>query len=136
MLSKTIDEPLRESLLRDNSLTRRVIQVTNPASPSLRSVCRGQASALCSLRVEKDTETESPVPLDDLKSVRNGNEGAEKLQVKIQAFEEKIAADSSPPGSARRYSLGQVSKEERKEMRFNRYGSAAGVRALLLPTRL
>ncbi|XP_010143211.1 PREDICTED: ventricular zone-expressed PH domain-containing protein homolog 1 isoform X2 [Buceros rhinoceros silvestris] len=76
-------------------------------------------------RVEKDTETESPVPMDDLKSVMNGNEEDEKLQVKIQAFEEKITVDSSPPGSVRRYSLGQVSKEERKDMRFNRSKSLA-----------
>lgn len=73
--------------------------------------------------MENDTETESPVPLDDLKSVMNGNEEDEKLQVKIQAFEEKINVDNSTPGSVRRYSLGQVSKEERKDMRFNRYGS-------------
>ncbi|KAM6062560.1 ventricular zone-expressed PH domain-containing protein homolog 1 [Chlamydotis macqueenii] len=76
-------------------------------------------------RTEDDTATESPVPLDDLKSVMNGNEEDEKLQVKIQAFEEKINVDSSTPGSARRYSLGQVSKEERKDMRFNRSKSLA-----------
>nr|XP_009503787.1 PREDICTED: ventricular zone-expressed PH domain-containing protein homolog 1 isoform X2 [Phalacrocorax carbo] len=76
-------------------------------------------------RMENDTETESPVPLDDLKSVMNGNEEDEKLQVKIQAFEEKINVDSGTPGSVRRYSLGQVSKEERKDMRFNRSKSLA-----------
>ncbi|NXE98603.1 MELT protein, partial [Menura novaehollandiae] len=76
-------------------------------------------------RVEKDTEAECPVPLDDLKSVVNGNEEDEKLQVKIQAFEEKINVDNSTPGSVRRYSLGQVSKEERKDMRFNRSKSLA-----------
>lgn len=53
----------------------------------------------------------------------NGNEENEKLQVKIQAFEEKISIDNNTPGSVRRYSVGQFSKEERKEMRFNRYGS-------------
>ncbi|XP_068810214.1 ventricular zone-expressed PH domain-containing protein homolog 1 isoform X4 [Struthio camelus] len=51
---------------------------------------------------ENDTETESPVPLDDLKSVVNRNEEDEKLQVKIQAFEEKINVESSTPGSVRR----------------------------------
>ncbi|KAM6357216.1 ventricular zone-expressed PH domain-containing protein homolog 1 isoform 2-T2 [Alca torda] len=76
-------------------------------------------------RMENDTETESPVQLDDLKSVMNGNEEDEKLQVKIQAFEEKINVDNSTPGSVRRYSLGQVSKEERKDMRFNRSKSLA-----------
>ncbi|OPJ85479.1 ventricular zone-expressed PH domain-containing protein-like protein 1 [Patagioenas fasciata monilis] len=76
-------------------------------------------------RMENDAETESPAPLDDLKSVMNGNEEDEKLQVKIQAFEEKINVDNNTPGSVRRYSLGQVSKEERKDMRFNRSKSLA-----------
>ncbi|XP_051482719.1 ventricular zone-expressed PH domain-containing protein homolog 1 isoform X1 [Apus apus] len=76
-------------------------------------------------RMENDMETESPAPLDDLKSVMNGNEEDEKLQVKIQAFEEKINVDNSTPGSVRRYSLGQVSREERKDMRFNRSKSLA-----------
>ncbi|XP_038039580.2 ventricular zone-expressed PH domain-containing protein homolog 1 isoform X3 [Anas platyrhynchos] len=76
-------------------------------------------------RTENDIEIESPVPLDDLKSVMNGNEEEEKLQVKIQAFEEKININNSTPGSIRRYSLGQVSKEERKDMRFNRSKSLA-----------
>ncbi|NXO01786.1 MELT protein, partial [Rhinopomastus cyanomelas] len=75
--------------------------------------------------MENDTETEPPVALDDLKCIMNGHEEDEKLQVKIQAFEEKISVDSSTPGSARRYSLGQVSKEERKDMRFNRSKSLA-----------
>ncbi|NXW56127.1 MELT protein, partial [Eurystomus gularis] len=76
-------------------------------------------------RMENDTEMESPVPLDDLRSVMSGNEEDEKLQVKIQAFEEKINVDNSTPCSVRRYSLGQVSREERKDMRFNRSKSLA-----------
>ncbi|XP_074819810.1 ventricular zone-expressed PH domain-containing protein homolog 1 isoform X2 [Natator depressus] len=76
-------------------------------------------------RTENDSEAESPVQLDDLKSVMNENEEDEKLQVKIQAFEEKINVDNNTPGSVRRYSLGQVSKEERKDMRFNRSKSLA-----------
>ncbi|NXA11784.1 MELT protein, partial [Sapayoa aenigma] len=76
-------------------------------------------------RMENDAETEPPLPLDDLKSVMNGKEEDEKLQVKIQAFEEKINVDNSTPGSVRRYSLSQVSKEERKDMRFNRSKSLA-----------
>ncbi|NXM30624.1 MELT protein, partial [Oxyruncus cristatus] len=84
-----------------------------------------EADSAPGARVEKDTETEPPVPLDDFKSVMDGNEEDEKLQVKIQAFEEKINVDNSTPGSVRRYSLGQVSKEERKDMRFNRSKSLA-----------
>ncbi|NXP20691.1 MELT protein, partial [Scytalopus superciliaris] len=76
-------------------------------------------------RMENDTEMESAAPLDDLKSVMSGGEEDEKLQVKIQAFEEKINVENSTPGSVRRYSLGQVSKEERKDMRFNRSKSLA-----------
>ncbi|XP_023555468.1 ventricular zone-expressed PH domain-containing protein homolog 1 isoform X1 [Octodon degus] len=48
-----------------------------------------------------------------------------KLQVKIQAFEDKINAESNSPGSLRRYSLGHISKEERKNIRFNRSKSVA-----------
>ncbi|XP_078245185.1 ventricular zone-expressed PH domain-containing protein homolog 1 isoform X3 [Pogona vitticeps] len=76
-------------------------------------------------RVEDVAETESPLQLDDLKSIMSENEEEEKLQVKIQAFEEKINIENSTPGSVRRYSLGQVSKEERKDMRFNRSKSLA-----------
>uniref|UniRef100_A0A8D2J3N9 Ventricular zone expressed PH domain containing 1 n=1 Tax=Varanus komodoensis TaxID=61221 RepID=A0A8D2J3N9_VARKO len=73
-------------------------------------------------QLENDpTSEKSPSQLDDLKSIMNGNEEDEKLQVKIQAFGEKINIDSGTPGSVRRYSLGQVSKEERKDMRFSRY---------------
>ncbi|XP_072200465.1 ventricular zone-expressed PH domain-containing protein homolog 1 isoform X6 [Excalfactoria chinensis] len=84
-----------------------------------------ESSSTASARTENDTDTESSVPLGNLKSVVNGNEEDEKLQVKIQAFEGKINIDTSTPGSVRRYSLGQVSKEERKDMRFNRSKSLA-----------
>ncbi|NXD28111.1 MELT protein, partial [Spelaeornis formosus] len=83
------------------------------------------ADSAAAARMENNPEAECPVPLDGLKSVVNGSEEDEKLQVKIQAFEEKINVDSSTPGSVRRYSLGQVSKEERKDMRFNRSKSLA-----------
>ncbi|KAM9378824.1 ventricular zone-expressed PH domain-containing protein homolog 1 [Phaethornis superciliosus] len=82
-------------------------------------------SSRAGARVENDTGTESPIPLDDLKAVMSGNEEDDKLQVKIQAFEEKINVENSTPGSVRRYSLGQVSKEERKDLRFNRSKSLA-----------
>ncbi|NXQ25458.1 MELT protein, partial [Alaudala cheleensis] len=82
-------------------------------------------TAAAAARMEHEPEAECPVPLDDLKSVVDGSEEDEKLQVKIQAFEEKINVDNSTPGSVRRYSLGQVSKEERKDMRFNRSKSLA-----------
>ncbi|NXN04559.1 MELT protein, partial [Sylvia borin] len=81
--------------------------------------------AAAAARMENDSEAECPAPLDDLKSALSGSEEDEKLQVKIQAFEEKINVDNSTPGSVRRYSLGQVSKEERKDMRFNRSKSLA-----------
>lgn len=48
-------------------------------------------------------------------------ENHEKLQVKIQAFEDKINAEGNTPGSVRRYSLGHVSKEEQRNIRFGRY---------------
>ncbi|KAJ7324770.1 hypothetical protein JRQ81_017790 [Phrynocephalus forsythii] len=87
-------------------------------------------------RVEDVAETESPSQLDDLKSMMSENEEEGKLQVKIQAFEEKINIENSTPGSVRRYSLGQVSKEERKDLRFNRSKSLAlhGVRMKGVPS--
>ncbi|NXT08054.1 MELT protein, partial [Prunella fulvescens] len=106
--------------------SRDIYRMSNSFSAIARLLARqlgtdGAATA----RMENDPEAECPVPLDDLKSVVNGSEEDEKLQVKIQAFEEKINVDNSTPGSVRRYSLGQVSKEERKDMRFNRSKSLA-----------
>uniref|UniRef100_A0A2R9B2K5 Ventricular zone expressed PH domain containing 1 n=1 Tax=Pan paniscus TaxID=9597 RepID=A0A2R9B2K5_PANPA len=71
------------------------------------------------------TEIEFPEKLEETKLIVTENEDHEKLQVKIQAFEDKINAESNTPGSIRRYSLGQVSKEERKNIRFNRSKSLA-----------
>lgn len=64
---------------------------------------------------------EFPERLEETKLTVTENEDHEKLQVKIQAFEDKINAESNTPGSVRRYSLGQISKDERKDIRFNRY---------------
>ncbi|NWV08930.1 MELT protein, partial [Ptilonorhynchus violaceus] len=105
--------------------SRDIYRMSNSFGAIARLLGRRLGSDAPGARVENDTEAECPVPLDDLKSVVSGSEEDEKLQVKIQAFEEKINVDSSTPGSVRRYSLGQVSKEERKDMRFNRSKSLA-----------
>ncbi|XP_062960536.1 ventricular zone-expressed PH domain-containing protein homolog 1 isoform X2 [Cynocephalus volans] len=76
-------------------------------------------------RGKPSTEMEFPEKLEESKLTIAENEDREKLQVKIQAFENKINAESNTPGSIRRYSLGQVSKEERKNIRFNRSKSLA-----------
>ncbi|NXD38322.1 MELT protein, partial [Copsychus sechellarum] len=108
------------------SQSRDIYRMSNSFSAIARLLARQlERSGAAAARVENSPEAECPVPLDDLKSVVNGSEEDEKLQVKIQAFEEKINVDSSTPGSVRRYSLGQVSKEERKDMRFNRSKSLA-----------
>lgn len=52
----------------------------------------------------------------------------QRLQVKIQAFEEKMGeeggveevGEEDSPAPQRRYSLSQAVREERREMRFNR----------------
>lgn len=51
----------------------------------------------------------------------------QRLQVKIQAFEEKMGeageedeVEEDSPAPQRRYSLSQAVREERREMRFNR----------------
>ncbi|XP_038549075.1 ventricular zone-expressed PH domain-containing protein isoform X1 [Micropterus salmoides] len=62
-----------------------------------------------------------------------GGDGSEqRLQVKIQAFEEKMGeeggeeeVEEDSPAPQRRYSLSQAVREERREMRFNRSKSLA-----------
>ncbi|KAK3549120.1 hypothetical protein QTP70_032784 [Hemibagrus guttatus] len=55
----------------------------------------------------------------------------QSLQVKIQAFEEKLEevaqeeAETNSPGPQRCHSLGQVARDERKDIRFNRSKSLA-----------
>uniref|UniRef100_A0A8C7BPP5 Ventricular zone expressed PH domain containing 1 n=1 Tax=Neovison vison TaxID=452646 RepID=A0A8C7BPP5_NEOVI len=78
-----------------------------------------------SSRKKTSTEVEIPEKLEKIKLTLAENEDHEKLQVKIQAFEDKINAESNTPSSIRRYSLGQFSKEERKDIRFNRSKSLA-----------
>ncbi|CAD7673633.1 unnamed protein product [Nyctereutes procyonoides] len=78
-----------------------------------------------SSRKNPSTEVAFPEKLEEIKLTLAENEDHEKLQVKIQAFEDKINVESNTPSSIRRYSLGQFSKEERKEIRFNRSKSLA-----------
>lgn len=74
-----------------------------------------------------------PSPCASLQG-RGGGGGAEgseqQLQVKVQAFEEKMGGDGgeveveeNSPAPQRRYSLSQAVREERREMRFNRFVS-------------
>uniref|UniRef100_A0A8C6AM43 Ventricular zone expressed PH domain containing 1 n=1 Tax=Monodon monoceros TaxID=40151 RepID=A0A8C6AM43_MONMO len=76
-------------------------------------------------RRKLSTEIEFLEKLEEASLTVDENEDHEKLQVKIQAFEEKINAEGNTPGSIRRYSLDQISKEERKDIRFNRSKSLA-----------
>ncbi|XP_030879642.1 ventricular zone-expressed PH domain-containing protein homolog 1, partial [Leptonychotes weddellii] len=78
-----------------------------------------------SSRKKPSTEFEIPEKLEEIKLTLTENEDREKLQVKIQAFEDKINAESNTPSSIRRYSLGQFSKEERKDIRFSRVTNAS-----------
>ncbi|XP_042811513.1 ventricular zone-expressed PH domain-containing protein homolog 1 isoform X3 [Panthera onca] len=78
-----------------------------------------------SSRRKPSNEIEFPEKLEEIKFTVAEDEDHEKLQVKIQAFEDKINAESNTPSSIRRYSLGQFSKEERKDIRFNRSKSLA-----------
>ncbi|XP_061861603.1 ventricular zone-expressed PH domain-containing protein homolog 1 isoform X5 [Colius striatus] len=106
--------------------SRDIYRMSNSFSAIAKLLTRQlESDSTSGARMENDPETQPAVPLDGLKSAVNGNKEDEKLQVKIQAFEEKITVDNTTPGSVRRYSLGQVSKEERKDMRFNRSKSLA-----------
>ncbi|XP_064158701.1 ventricular zone-expressed PH domain-containing protein [Anguilla rostrata] len=90
---------------------------------------RLEADLAAASRVEDETE-QCPKPCD-LES--SASDGDEKLQVKIQAFEEKMGeegevereSEAGSPGPQRRHSLGQAAREERREMRFNRSKSLA-----------
>ncbi|KAI1893893.1 hypothetical protein AGOR_G00128340 [Albula goreensis] len=90
---------------------------------------RLEADPVAASRVEDDME-QCAKPCDLESSVSNGDE---KLQVKIQAFEEKMGeegetereSEGGSPGPQRRHSLGQAAREERREMRFNRSKSLA-----------
>ncbi|XP_021489740.1 ventricular zone-expressed PH domain-containing protein homolog 1 isoform X3 [Meriones unguiculatus] len=78
-----------------------------------------------SSRRKANTEVGFPEKLGEAKTMEPESEDHEKLQVKIQAFEDKINAESNTPGSVRRYSLDHISKEERKNIRFSRSRSLA-----------
>ncbi|KAI3354405.1 hypothetical protein L3Q82_018930 [Scortum barcoo] len=77
-----------------------------------------------------------PSPCASLPGGRRGRGGGggseQRLQVKIQAFAEKMGEDrgekeagEDSPAPQRRYSLSQAVREERREMRFNRSKSLA-----------
>ncbi|XP_041515195.1 ventricular zone-expressed PH domain-containing protein homolog 1 isoform X2 [Microtus oregoni] len=72
-----------------------------------------------------DAEVGFPEKVGDAKTTEPAKGNHEKLQVKIQAFEDKINAEGNTPGSVRRYSLGHVSKEEQRNIRFGRSRSLA-----------
>ncbi|XP_050003434.1 ventricular zone-expressed PH domain-containing protein homolog 1 isoform X2 [Alexandromys fortis] len=72
-----------------------------------------------------DSEVGFPEKVGDAKTTEPARGNHEKLQVKIQAFEDKINAEGNAPGSVRRYSLGHVSKEEQRNIRFGRSRSLA-----------
>lgn len=75
-------------------------------------------------REEKVQEMSRPCEVESSSEVFDDNQ---RLQVKIQAFEEKIGdegaeseGEGGSPGPQRRHSLGQAARDERREMRFNR----------------
>ncbi|KAH0512102.1 Ventricular zone-expressed PH domain-containing protein-like protein 1 [Microtus ochrogaster] len=72
-----------------------------------------------------DSEVGFPEKVGDAKTTEPARGNHEKLQVKIQAFEDKINEEGNTPGSVRRYSLGHVSKEEQRNIRFGRSRSLA-----------
>uniref|UniRef100_A0A8C4DA57 Ventricular zone expressed PH domain containing 1 n=1 Tax=Dicentrarchus labrax TaxID=13489 RepID=A0A8C4DA57_DICLA len=73
-----------------------------------------------------------PSPCVSLPGAGGGVGSEQRLQVKIQAFEEKMGeegeeeeVEEESPALQRRYSLSQAVREERREMRFNRSKSLA-----------
>ncbi|XP_071754602.2 ventricular zone-expressed PH domain-containing protein [Centroberyx gerrardi] len=89
---------------------------------------RLEESTAIHCRVEEECP---PSPCASLPGAGGGG-SEQRLQVKIQAFEEKMGeeggeeeAEEDSPAPQRRYSLGQAAREERREMRFNRSKSLA-----------
>ncbi|XP_032199468.1 ventricular zone-expressed PH domain-containing protein homolog 1 isoform X3 [Mustela erminea] len=107
-------------------LSRDIFRMSNSFTTIARLLTQQLETAKAkSSRKKTSTEVEIPEKLEKIKLTLAENEDHEKLQVKIQAFEDKINAESNTPSSIRRYSLGQFSKEERKDIRFNRSKSLA-----------
>ncbi|KAM4627784.1 LOW QUALITY PROTEIN: ventricular zone-expressed PH domain-containing protein [Polymixia lowei] len=81
-------------------------------------------------RLEESTATSAG---QEARSRAGGGGSEQRLQVMIQAFEEKMGeergeeeeAEEESPAPQRRYSLGQAARDERREMRFNRSKSLA-----------
>ncbi|XP_029301958.1 ventricular zone-expressed PH domain-containing protein isoform X2 [Cottoperca gobio] len=86
-------------------------------------------------RLEESTvmhcRVDEACPSSPCASLPGGGRGSEqRLQLKIQAFEEKMGEEGGEvgedsPAPQRRYSLSQAVREERREMRFNRSKSLA-----------
>ncbi|XP_051054916.1 ventricular zone-expressed PH domain-containing protein homolog 1 [Phodopus roborovskii] len=76
-------------------------------------------------RRKTNVEVGIPEKVGGAKTMEPEIEDHEKLQVKIQAFEDKINAEGNTPASVRRYSLDQISKEEQRNIRFSRSRSLA-----------
>ncbi|XP_035302707.1 ventricular zone-expressed PH domain-containing protein homolog 1 isoform X3 [Cricetulus griseus] len=76
-------------------------------------------------RRKTSTEVGVPEKVGGAKTKEPESEDHEKLQVKIQAFEDKINSESNTPASVRRNSLDHVSKEEQRNIRFSRSRSLA-----------
>ncbi|XP_032708485.1 ventricular zone-expressed PH domain-containing protein homolog 1 isoform X2 [Lontra canadensis] len=107
-------------------LSRDIFRMSNSFTTIARLLTQQLETAKAkSSREKPSTEVEIPEKLEKIKLTLAENEDHEKLQVKIQAFEDKINAENNTPSSIRRYSLGQFSKEERKDIRFNRSKSLA-----------
>uniref|UniRef100_A0A8C1USH1 Ventricular zone expressed PH domain-containing 1 n=1 Tax=Cyprinus carpio TaxID=7962 RepID=A0A8C1USH1_CYPCA len=88
-----------------------------------------EADSTLSREEEKVEDLSRPCEAESGSDMFAGNQ---RLQVKIQAFEQKMGdeveefeEEGASPGPQRRYSLGQAARDERREMRFNRSKSLA-----------
>ncbi|XP_067898301.1 ventricular zone-expressed PH domain-containing protein isoform X2 [Heterodontus francisci] len=77
------------------------------------------------VRTETSSEREPAADSYNDEAMINENSGVQTLQLKRRAFEKKMMNEISTPCHVRRHSLGQVSREEWKAMRFNRSKSLA-----------
>ncbi|XP_060779035.1 ventricular zone-expressed PH domain-containing protein isoform X2 [Neoarius graeffei] len=126
-------------LLEIHSLTERYTSIIGGGAKDIYRMSNSFSAIARMLgrRLQADTltprrETKEVADPKQCESDSRKNDEGQSLQVKIQAFEEKLEeeaaqeeAERDSPGPQRCYSLGQVARDERRDIRFNRSKSLA-----------
>ncbi|MCI4378928.1 hypothetical protein PGIGA_G00222020 [Pangasianodon gigas] len=126
-------------LLEIHSLTERYTSIIGGGAKDIYRMSNSFSAIarLLGRRLQSDTltpcrENKEVADLKQCESDSRKHDEDQSLQVKIQAFEEKLEeevaqgeAERDSPGPQRCHSLGQVARDERRDIRFNRSKSLA-----------